>query len=71
MMFVEGGEVSDVLHEAFKPILDVSQCETALFGLFNRTTMMCAGKYDGGAGPCLVRTDTQGPQDQCINALKN
>ncbi|XP_061181074.1 transmembrane protease serine 9-like [Saccostrea echinata] len=55
----QGGETTDRLQQVFKPILGADTCLQQLSNLFNRVTMLCAGRDEGGAGACT--RDTGGP----------
>lgn len=47
--------MSDRLQQVFKPLLNADTCSQQLGALFDRRTMMCAGRDEGGAGACFVR----------------
>lgn len=47
-------DTSDRLQQVFKPILSADICSQQLGVLFDRTTMLCAGKDAGGVGACNV-----------------
>ncbi|XP_062574746.1 serine protease 53-like [Saccostrea cucullata] len=55
----QGGDTTDRLQQVFKPILSADICLQQLSDLFNRVTMLCAGRDEGGAGACT--RDTGGP----------
>jgi hypothetical protein len=48
-------DASDRLQQVFKPILSGDVCSQQLGSLFDKTTMLCAGKDEGGVGACNVR----------------
>lgn len=53
--------MSDRLQQVSKPLLNADTCSQQLGALFDRRTMMCAGRDEGGAGACFVRAFTYMP----------